>query len=197
MWERYIAFDVETPNSANNRMSAIGITVVEGGAVTQAYDFLVNPEAGFAPFNIALTGITPDLVADAPTFPALWERIGPILDSGLLVAHNAQFDMSVLGKCLRDYGLSWWEEVPYACTCQMSRRLLPQLPNHRLDTLCRYLDLELDHHQAGSDSRACGEILLYHLRGGASVDPFVRRYNLGRLRTESRRPSPAGGGVTL
>ena len=65
----------------------------------------------------------------------------------------------------------------------MSRRLLPQLPNHKLNTLSDYLGLELDHHHAGSDSLACGEILRYHLRGGASVAPFIRTYDMERLCT--------------
>ena len=77
--------------------------------------------------------------------------------------------------------------MPYACTCQMSRRLLPQLPNHRLNTLCDYLGLELDHHQAGSDSLACGEILLHHLHAGARIEPFLRTYDLIGIRTAKRR----------
>lgn len=183
MNHRYVAFDVETPNYANDRMSAIGITVVDHGAVVAEYETLVNPECGFDSFNISLTGITPEMTAHKPPFPALWREIEPLMSSGLLVAHNAPFDMSVLAKCLRDYGLSWRPTVPYACTCQMSRRLLPQLPNHRLNTLCQYLGLELDHHRAGSDSRACGEILLHCLRSGGTVDPFLRTYDLNQIRT--------------
>lgn len=183
MTGRYIAFDVETPNSANNRMSAIGVTVVERGEVVEQYDYLVNPETGFASFNVALTGITPEMVADKPAFPQLWRELEPLFSSGLLVAHNAPFDMSVLAKCLRDYGIRWQPSVPYACTCQMSRRLLPQLPNHRLNTLCDFLGLELDHHRAGSDSLACGEILLHHLRSGANMGPFIRTYDLIRICT--------------
>ena len=183
MSQRYIAFDVETPNYANDRISAIGITVIESGAIAEEYAFLVNPETAFAPFHTALTGITAEMVAQSPTFPVLWETIGPILDSGLLVAHNAPFDMSVLAKCLRGYGICWRPTVRYACTCQMSRRLLPQLPNHKLNTLSDYLGLELDHHHAGSDSLACGEILLHHLRSGSSVAPFIRTYDMERLCT--------------
>ena len=183
MTGRYIAFDVETPNSANDRMSAIGVTVVERGEVVEQYDYLVNPETRFASFNVALTGITPEMVANKPTFPQLWRELEPLFSSGLLVAHNAPFDMSVLAKCLRDYGIRWRPSVPYACTCQMSRRLLPQLPNHRLNTLCDFLGLELDHHRAGSDSLACGEILLHHLRSGANMTPFIRTYDLIQIRT--------------
>lgn len=180
---RYIAFDVETPNFANDRMSAIGIAVVEAGEIVGSYDTLVNPEERFDRFNIRLTGITPEMVADKPTFPQLWREIGPLLDSGLLIAHNAPFDLSVLAKCLRGYGIFWRPRVRYACTCQMSRRLLPQLPDHKLNTLCAYLDLDLDHHRAGSDSLACGEILLHHLRNGADVTPFIRTYDLEHICT--------------
>ena len=178
MKDRYIAFDVETPNCANNRMSAIGLAVVQDGEITEEFYSLVNPEAHFDRFNINLTGITPEMAAEAPAFPELWEELEPLMDSGLLVAHNAPFDMSVLAKCLRDYGIRWHPRVEYVCTCRMGRRLLPGLPNHRLNTLCDYLELDLDHHHAGSDSRACGGILLHCLRNGADIGSFVRVYDM-------------------
>ena len=65
----------------------------------------------------------------------------------------------------------------------MSRRLLPQLPDHKLNTLCAYLGLELDHHRAGSDSLACGEILLHHLLSGADMAAYTRTYDLENIRT--------------
>ncbi|MBE7009250.1 MAG: exonuclease [Ruminococcaceae bacterium] len=185
MSERYIAFDVETPNYANNRMSAIGVSVIEDGAIVDEFYSLVNPETHFDWFNIDLTGITPESVADAPTFPELWRELEPVMSSGLLIAHNAPFDMSVLAKCLLDYGILWRPTAHYACTCQMGRRLLPELPNHKLNTICDYLGVELDHHHAGSDSRACAEILLHYLDGGASVRPYIRTYDLLHLRTVS------------
>ena len=180
---RYIAFDVETPNFANDRMSAIGITVVEGGQIIGTYDTLVDPEEHFDRFNIRLTGITPEMVMGKPTFPELWQEIGPLLDSGLLIAHNAPFDLSVLAKCLRAYGICWLSSVPYACTCQMARRCFSHLPNHRLDTLCRYLGIELNHHQAGSDSLACAQVLLRCLQGGMELERFVRSYDMVDGRT--------------
>ena len=183
MKERYIAFDVETPNYANDRMSAIGIAVVEDGTIAGEFYSLVNPECRFDAFNINLTGITPETASAAPTFPELWETLEPLLGSGLLLAHNAPFDVSVLAKCLRDYGIPWRRSVPYACTCQMARRLLSGLPNHRLNTLCDYFGLELDHHHAGSDSRACGELLLRYMDLGADLRGFVRTYDMLAIRT--------------
>ena len=180
---KYAAFDVETPNSQNRRMSAVGVTLLDETGITGNFSFLVNPETHFDPFNISLTGITPAMVKNSPTFPQLWEELEELLSGRTLLAHNAPFDLSVLAKCLRDYGIAWHTSVPYACTCQMSRRLMPGLPNHRLNTLCACLGIELAHHHAGSDSRACGEILLHHLAGGADLAPFVRRYDLDRICT--------------
>lgn len=181
--ERYIAFDVETPNYKNDRMSAIGISVIEDGNIVEDFYSLVDPEERFDWFNIQLTGITPQAVRGQPTFPQLWETIEPLMDSGVLIAHNAPFDLSVLGKCLRGYGITWHPEVRYACTVRMGRRLLPDLPNHKLNTLCDYLGLELDHHHAGSDARACGEILLHYLSIGADMKRFLRTYDLEHLWT--------------
>ena len=178
MAERYIAFDVETPNRANDRMSAIGVAVVENGLVVEEFSTLVNPEAGFDWFNIQLTGITPEAAEQAPAFPELWQTLRPIFSSGLLVAHNAPFDMGVLAKCLRDYDIPWRRWADYACTVQMGRRRYPNLPNHRLDTLCAYLDIPLDHHRAGSDSRACAELLIDYMDHGLDPEQFRRHYKM-------------------
>ncbi|MBE6908982.1 MAG: hypothetical protein E7474_05190 [Ruminococcaceae bacterium] len=193
MEDRYIAFDVETPNSANDRMSAIGVAIVEDGEIVDEFYSLVNPETHFDRFNISLTGITPEMVADQPTFPELWDNMAPMMEGGLLVAHNAPFDMSVLAKCLRYYGISWYPRVKYACTCQMSRRAFPELPNHKLNTLCEYLHLGLDHHHAGSDSRACGEILLRCLKNGTDIRPFIRTYVIDYSSQRSQRSRPRSG----
>ena len=123
--KRFIAFDVETPNRYNNRMSAIGITVIEDGAIADEFYSLVNPEQRFDAFNTELTGISAKTVANAPTFPELWKEIEPLMSSGLLVAHNAVFDMNVLKKCLRDYRINWKPYARYTCTVQLGRRLLP------------------------------------------------------------------------
>ena len=90
--ERYIAFDVETPNSYNHRMSSIGIAVIEQGRIVDTFTSLIDPETHFDAFNISLTGITPEMVETAPTFAELWEKIGETMLSGILVAHNAAFD---------------------------------------------------------------------------------------------------------
>ena len=123
--ERYIVFDVETPNSSNDRISAIGVVVIEGQRIVQEYYSLLNPQTHFDPFNISLTGISPGDVTDKPTFEAAWTELEPLFSSGMLIAHNAPFDMSVLAKCLNAYHIDWQPYAYYACTCQMGRKWLP------------------------------------------------------------------------
>ena len=173
---RYVVFDVETPNRDNNRMSAIGITVVEDGNIVHEFYSLVNPETSFDYFNIRLTGIDESLVLDAPTFPQIWEQIVPLMESGYLVAHNAVFDLGVLKCCLQDYGIEWKPYVRYLCTVQMGRKLLPDI-KHNLNVLCDYYGIGLNHHHADSDSRACAEILLRYIVDGADERDYIRTYS--------------------
>ena len=173
---RFVVFDVETPNYRCNRMSAIGITVLEDGVVTNEFSSLINPETDFDAFNIRLTGIDEELVRDAPTFPELWPHIEPLMSSGLLVAHNAVFDLGVLKKCLDYYEIDWKPYARYLCTVQMGRRILPGM-SHKLNTLCDYYGIALNHHQAESDSHACAEILLRYLESGADVRQHIRTYS--------------------
>ena len=182
MYNTYVAFDVETPNSRNDRMSAIGVVVLEDGVETSHLYTLVDPETGFDAFNIQLTGITPRMVRGKPTFPVLWELLRPMLEKGILCAHNAPFDLGVLGRCLQDYGIEWKPWGNYVCTCQIGRRLLPDAPNHRLDTLAQRLGLPLNHHNALSDARACAGLLQYYLKQ-ADLDFALRAYDFHTLRT--------------
>ena len=174
---RYVVFDVETPNRFNDRMSAIGVTVVEDGEIREEFFSYVDPETHFDWFNTQLTGINADTVRNAPTFPELWERLEPLFSHGILAAHNAPFDLGVLKKCLAAYGITWKPSVRYCCTARMGRVLLPGM-KHNLNVLCDYYGIPLNHHQADSDSRACAEILLRYLRDGAEEKQFVRTYRL-------------------
>ena len=176
MEERYVAFDVETPNAQNRRISAIGVSVIENGQIVQELYTLVDPQTHFDPFNIALTGITPEMVRGQPDFSALWQLLKPMLEESILVAHNAPFDLRVLASCLHDYRIDWKPEAAYLCTCQMGRKAYPYLPNHKLNTLCDHLRLDLDHHNAGSDSRACALLLLNYFEKGLHPEPFLRSY---------------------
>lgn len=173
----YTVFDVETPNRFNNRISAIGITMIKEGEVADSFYSLVDPETSFDRFNTRLTGISSSTVAGAPNFAQLWEKIAPFMESGILVAHNAVFDLGVLKKCLSDYGIEWKSSVKYICTVRAGRKLLPDI-SHKLNDMCDYYGIALDHHRAESDSSACAQILLRYIQSGADVNSFIRTYKL-------------------
>lgn len=181
-FNRIIAFDVETPNRYGNSICSIGITVSEPGREPVSRQYLVNPEADFEYINTRIHGIYPEDVEFSPTFPEIWQVIGPIMNSGILAAHNAAFDLRVLRGLFARYGIAQ-QPLPYICTCQTSRKILKNMPNHKLNTICADLGIPLCHHDAGSDSRACAEILRRFMASGICLDPYLRLYDF----------SPEGG----
>ncbi len=183
MTERFTVFDVETPNAWNDRMSSIGVTLVENGRIVSRFATLINPETRFDPFNISLTGIRPEDVRDKPTFSDLWPDLRPLMEFGVLCAHNAPFDLRVLSSCLQDYGIAWERQRPYVCTVRLSRKCFPNLPDHRLDTVSRALGIALEHHIASSDSDACAGILIRCLRFQGAYEACRRVYDLRDQKT--------------
>ena len=158
--KRIVAIDVETPNGRDAAICQIGIVVSEFGEIVRTESHLVDPEVPFDPQNIAIHGITPADVRNAPNFPALWPRIAPYFTDSVLVAHNAAFDLGVLAGTLSRYGIPA-PEITYCCTVQMARRRFSRetYGSYRLDTLCAAFDIRLTrHHDALCDARACYEL---------------------------------------
>lgn len=178
--DRYCVFDVETPNRSNDRISSIGVTVIQSGEIVDSKSYLVNPEVPFAAYNTQLTGIDSQLVKDAPTFPQVWEDIHPLFDGAILVAHSARFDLSVLRKTLAAYHIPAFQ-VKYLCTLELSQNVFPNLEKYRLNNVCDYLGIPLDHHQASSDSLACANILQHIISIGTQVNNYIQSYDLGEV----------------
>lgn len=172
----YTAFDVETPNRNNNSLCSIGLVHVEDGSVTFQKEYLVNPEADFDFSNVLIHGITEEMVHDAPTFSEVWKEIAPFFD-GLLIAHNATFDLSVIKASLFRHDLCI-PEMYYVCTVLLSRRHIPRerYGSHRLNDLSRGLGFTLDHHHALSDADACRRIFEYLGRNYGLTERDVRMY---------------------
>ena len=160
--------------------------MIENGSIIKEYSTLVNPETYFNSFNIELTGISPKAVENSPTFPQLWKTIEGMMNSGVLVAYNASFDMKVLANCINDYNIQTINIRKYLCTVQMGRKCYPELPNHKLDTLCCHLGIELDHHKADSDSTACAKLFLDYIKKGLKAENFIRTYDLAAMKTVYR-----------
>lgn len=131
---KLIFVDLETTgaNATIDRITEIGIVAVEGDTVTR-WSTLLNPEISIPPFIQNLTGISNDMVADAPTFASIAAQLHERLSGGLFIAHNARFDYGFLKNEFRQAGLSYRADV--LCTVKLSRALFPEEAKHNLDAL--------------------------------------------------------------
>lgn len=180
--DKIVAFDVETPNCQNNKICAIGLSIIENGEIVYSQDYLVNPECNFDTRNIQIHGIQPRDVRDAPSFPQIWEKISTLFRSNLVAAHNASFDLCVLRKTLQAYQIS--ESILYYVdTMTIAQSAIPEAKNYRLPTLCDWFGLPLNNHNAGSDSDACAKLLCIFLKSGAKLDSYITSYDLSVVNT--------------
>ena len=159
--DSFTAFDFETANYKRSSACAIGLVKVEKGIITEEKSFLIKPQPNyFISSFINIHNITPEMVKDAPFFGEIWSDIrGMIEETDAIIAHNAAFDISVLRACIAMESIRTTIPQHY-CTVKMSRQKLPFLFNHKLNTVCDHIDIELDHHEALSDSRGCDTISL-------------------------------------
>ncbi|MGX7244946.1 3'-5' exonuclease [Enterococcus quebecensis] len=158
----FYSIDFETASYAKHSACSVALVKVENSKIVDEYYSLIKPETDFFWKNIQVHGIKPEDVADAPKFPDVWKQIqGCFKPNSLVVAHNAPFDTGVLTGCLDYYGIDQPNYLSL-CTVKTSRKLFPEMENHKLNTVCENLDIQLNnHHDALEDSRACAEILLY------------------------------------
>ena len=156
----WVAIDFETANERRSSPCALGLAVVEDGRVVEERAWLIKPpEVRFSWWNTRVHGITAEDVEDAPELFEIHEELMTYLDGASVLAHNAGFDAAVLSRTLDVYGLAW-PDLRYWCTVAMSRRVWPELPNHKLDSVAWHCEIPLRHHDATSDAVACARIAL-------------------------------------
>lgn len=190
----FVVFDVETTGSKvpPGRMIEIGMYRVSEGRVADEFITLVNPGTAIPPFISQLTGITESMVAEAPPFAEIASDLLNFIGDSVLVAHNSGFDMGFLnheiGLVHKDYRVA----NPCLCTVKLSRKLLPDIENHKLKTVADHYEVDLrNHHRAGPDARATAHIfinLLTQLREtGVNDLKSVRRIASQRQSYAKRR----------
>jgi len=130
-----IFLDLETTGmiATHDRITEIGLVEVAEGELVGSWSQLVNPEKNIPPFIQTLTGITNEMVEDAPTFAQLAPELLARLQGKLLVAHNARFDYGFLKSEFGRLGLTY--RSPVLCTAKLSRKLFPEHRRHNLDSL--------------------------------------------------------------
>lgn len=160
-YNEFIIFDIETTglSAINDGITEIGAIKVKDGRVIDTYSQLVNPEKEISEFITNLTGITNDMVADKPKIKDVIGDFKEFISGGVLVAHNASFDIGFIREKMRINNLEL--NNPILDTLGLARAVFPDLKNHKLDNLAKHLDVNLDnHHRAVDDAKATKDIFL-------------------------------------
>jgi DNA polymerase III epsilon subunit family exonuclease len=158
----FTVVDLETTGgwAEQDRILEVGAVRVERGAAVREFSTLLNPEAPIAQFVAYLTGIRDEMVATAPRFAEIAETLLEFLGDSTFVAHNLPFDLGFLNRELVRYS-GFVLANPTLCTVRLGRRLLPDLPDRRLDTLAHYYGILIeDRHRALGDARATATLLV-------------------------------------
>jgi len=170
-----VVFDFETTGMSpaqGDRVIEVGAVRLTDGEVCARFQSLINPGVRLNPFISELTGISEAMLAKAPAAGGIMAEFRKFIGSSPLVAHNASFDHRFLASEFERYG----NPVPDAVGCSMlvARRLFPEVPNHKLETLVRYFDLPSSgrFHRALADASMTAA-LWHHL-----YQTIVTRYSI-------------------
>lgn len=157
----FVVFDIETTGLRADRESIteIGAVKIRNREIIDRYQTFVNPEKPI-PRNITeLTGISDDMVANAPTIDAAIKDFYDFIGDATLVAHNAAFDTSFIKLAAKNNGLEFG--FTYIDTLELARCTVEGVKNYKLDTLTKHFQVKLaNHHRAIDDAAATGEVFL-------------------------------------
>jgi DNA polymerase-3 subunit alpha (Gram-positive type) len=162
----FVVVDVETTGAKTPpcRITEIGAYRVSRGRIVAEFQTLVNPETPIPPFIVQLTGITNQMVKNAPTFADVIEGWLDFAADAVLVAHNAQFDVRFLNHEIRRVFPGRRMINSYLCTVKLSRRIFPGLMNYRLHTVADHFTIPIiNRHRAADDALATAEIFIHIL----------------------------------
>lgn len=155
----FAAIDFETANSCRESVCSVGIVIVKNKKTVETFYELIRPVPNYyCDWATEIHGLTYHDTAHADPFPVVWQKIAPALTNLPLVAHNSLFDEGCLRSVFEYYGMSY-PDYEFFCTCRQSRKVFPELPDHRLDTVAGHIGFDLkNHHHALVDALACAEI---------------------------------------
>lgn len=168
----FVAIDFETANASRSSACSIGLVTVRHGKITDEYYKLIRPKnLYFNADNIAVHGITEEMVADEPTFEELWPEIFPRLHNKQVVAHFAKFDINVLAQTLNVHYLPY-PNFTYICSWILAKKALPNLSGYSLDNVAQQVGFSFAHHHALEDAKACAAIVSHVLSKHPHIQDF-------------------------
>ncbi|SDJ01165.1 PolC-type DNA polymerase III [Salimicrobium halophilum] len=184
----YIVFDVETTglSAVYDKIIELAAVKVKEGEIMDRFESFANPHQPLSETTVELTGITDDMVKDAPEIDEVLKDFKEWTADDILVAHNASFDMGFLNTGYESVGLEK-STNPVIDTLELARFLLPELKNHRLNTLCKKFDIELtQHHRAIYDAEATGYLLWKLIKKAIEEKQIENHINLNDYMGEGK-----------
>lgn len=172
-----VFLDIETTGGSPNfaRITEIGAVRVEGGKITQEYSQLLQPDQRVPAFITKLTGITDEMLWEAPRFADIRHELDLLLSDAVFVTHNVNFDYSFIKAEYAHLGDRF--DINRFCTARLSRRLYPQQARHNLDTVIKAHNIPVvNRHRALDDAKALHEFYKCALREhGERVEDEIKR----------------------
>ncbi|QUG41120.1 PolC-type DNA polymerase III [Psychrobacillus sp. INOP01] len=162
----YIVFDVETTglSATYDKIIELAAVKMQNGNIIDKFERFVNPHHALSATTIELTGITDEMVRNAPEIEQVIKDFYEFIGDGIIVAHNASFDMGFLYEGYRRTGIDHFNH-PVIDTLELARLLHPEMKSHRLGTLTKKFNIELTQaHRAIFDCEATGYLLLHLLK---------------------------------
>ncbi|HWB62105.1 MAG TPA: exonuclease domain-containing protein [Chitinophagales bacterium] len=168
----YAVIDVETTGGSpsTDRVIEIAVFVYDGEKITDTFATLLNPKRPIDPYVTKLTGISQEMVQDAPTFEEVHQRILELTHENIFVAHNVKFDFGMLRQEFKRLGIDFNRRQ--IDTVNLARKVLPGFNSYSLGNICDSLGIEiLDRHRAFGDAEATVKLLAMIL-----TKPQVSKY---------------------
>jgi DNA polymerase-3 subunit epsilon len=174
----YAIVDIETTggHAAGNDITEIAIVVHDGEKIVQRFESLVKPDRTIPYYIQTLTGISMEMVADAPRFEELAGTVHELLKDRVFIAHNVNFDYSFVKHHLSTAGYDL--DAQKLCTVRLSRKVFPGLPSYSLGNLCRHFGISNEQrHRAGGDADATVKLFEHLLQNNAAphIPQFTRK----------------------
>lgn len=156
----YAIIDIETTggNAQFSRITEIAVYVHDGTQLIDEFCTLINPECNIPAFITRLTGISNEMVEDAPRFFEVAKRIVEITEGRIFVAHNVNFDYGFIRHEFKRLGYDFKRDT--LCTVKLSRKIIPGKSSYSLGNLCKSLGIEIENrHRAGGDAFATVKLI--------------------------------------
>jgi DNA polymerase-3 subunit epsilon len=192
----FIAIDFETANADLASICQIGLVRFQDRKAVETWQTLINPKDYFDPFNVSIHGIDEDMVKDAPTFPKIFDSLRCTIEKQLVACHT-HFDRVALSCVIEKHQLPQIDCI-WLDTARVARRAWGKFSHagYGLKNVADELGIKFNHHVAGEDARAAGEILLRAIdETGISLDDWLVRVNKPMNLCESkitRKGNPEG-----